>query len=425
MYKAIVSAITVRPHGNAHSLQLGLVHGHQVVVGLDVKDGDVGVFFPCDGQLSDAMCRANHLYSESAALSLGIPPSEVPKFGFFSEKRRVRAQKFRGEKSDGFWVELDSLAWTGIDVSVLSPGDMIDELNGKVVCEKYFTPATLRAMKGGTPKTEKLTSVIFPKHVDTAQFRYFVGGIPKGSLITITEKIHGTSGRYGHVLESRKLVGWRRVLSRLLGRGTSTKRWVHLNGSRNVTLLEDTGPGFYGSHEFRYDVTKNLSLHKGEIVYFEIVGWVNETTPIMPPHPIDDKEVKKKYGAQMSYTYGCPPGVHALYVYRITRLNEDGVETELSWTQTKLRARELGLQVVPEVAPAFVYDGKPEGLEETVGTLMEGDSTLDARHIREGVVLRIEGENGTTYLKSKQWLFGILEGYLKDDETSVDLEESS
>src|SRR5262249_4631144 len=108
-YQAIVSAITVRPHPNANKLQLGTVHGHQVVVGLDVKDGQLGVFFPTDGQLSHDMCRSNDLYNESTCKELGLTANH---YGYFSENRRVRAQKFRGEKSDGVWFELELLQWT-------------------------------------------------------------------------------------------------------------------------------------------------------------------------------------------------------------------------------------------------------------------------------------------------------------------------
>ena len=48
-------------------------------------------------------------------------------------------------------------------------------------------------------------------------------------------------------------------------------------------ILEDFDGGFYGSNEFRkpwHDFFEN-KLEKGETVYGEIVGYVNEQTPIM------------------------------------------------------------------------------------------------------------------------------------------------
>ena len=61
MYQAIVSKMVVRPHPNADRLQLGDFRGYQVVVGPDVKTGDLGIYFPTDGQLSEEYCSANYL----------------------------------------------------------------------------------------------------------------------------------------------------------------------------------------------------------------------------------------------------------------------------------------------------------------------------------------------------------------------------
>jgi hypothetical protein len=175
-YKAIVAQLTnLRKFEKADFLQVATVAGHQVVVGIDQKEGDLGVFFPTDGQLSHEMCVYNDLYTESAMNDLAIPPERRAKPGFFDLKRRVRAQRFRGEKSDGYWTTLDSLAWTGYDVSLLKAGDVFTELNEKQICNKYFSPATIRAMKAGQQKA--VPDVTFPKHVDTEQFRYFVGNI--------------------------------------------------------------------------------------------------------------------------------------------------------------------------------------------------------------------------------------------------------
>lgn len=52
-------------------------------------------------------------------------------------------------------------------------------------------------------------------------------------------------------------------------------------------------------------------------------------------------------------------------------------------------------------------------------------STVDARHPIEGVVVRVESEHGTQWLKHKSVAFGILEGYLKDRDEYIDTEEAS
>lgn len=430
-YAAIVSAITVRPHPNADRLQLGVCHGHQVVVGPETTDGAIGVFFPTDGQLSHEFCVENELYNESALRTL-FPESDLTgfQFGFFDLSRRVRAQRFRGERSDGLWLPIQTLAYTGYDVSRLMVGDTLTHLNGREFCRKYHNPATLRAMAARTPTPER--AVVFPKHADTEQFRYGLASIPVGATLYLTEKLHGTSHRYGHVLEQwrapwlLRAADW--VLDRLFGANRSYTRWLHLNGSRNVILERSDGEGFYGTNAFRYDHTASLRLHKGEVVYGEIVGWASEGQPIMAPQPttrLKDPGVQRQYGDVMRYTYGCADGASTFYVYRIAQLNEDGYQVDLSWPQVKQRCKELGLNIVPDLAGPIVYDGDVQALTALVETFVSGASTLDDRHIREGLVLRVESEYGQRYLKSKSFTFGVLEGYLKDNDQVVDTEEAA
>ena len=103
-YKAIVTRLkNVRPHSNADKVKLATCHGNQVVIGLDNNEDALGVYFPSDGQLSHEFCHANNLYRKP---ELNKSPEDKP--GMFDENRRVRAQKFRGEISDGFWVPISN-----------------------------------------------------------------------------------------------------------------------------------------------------------------------------------------------------------------------------------------------------------------------------------------------------------------------------
>lgn len=422
-YAAVVTKITVRPHPNADRLQLGTCLGNQVVVGLDTKDGELGVFFPTDGQLSHEFCDVNWLYSESACLKLGTPVTGRLSFGFFDVRRRVRAQRFRGERSDGFWVPLTYLQhWS--DPSTLKEGDTFTEWGGVQICQKYYTPATLRALGQQQPRKREVKC--FPKHEDTQQFRFMVDVIPTDSVIYITEKLHGTSGRYGHVYdEVEDTTLWARILRFLVGKRTYDKGWFYLNGSRNVILERTTGEGYYGTNSFRYDVVNNISLHKGEVLFFEIVGYVQGNQPIMPPQDIAATklyDVQKQYGDKMHYTYGCPEGTHRMYVYKIAMVNVDGVVNELSWLDMVRRCGELGLAHVPLLRGPLAYTGN-EPLRQLVEELTEGPSTLSPTQIREGVVVRVESKVGTTHIKNKQWAFGVLEGFWKEKEDNVDPED--
>lgn len=453
-YSAIVARIHTRPHPNADRLLLGTVCGHQVVVGTDTVDGELGVFFPADGQLSEEMVIANDLYSKAAIEKLYPDKvNRVLKFGFFSEKRRVRAQSFRGERSDGFWCPLSYLRWAiqgAVDQpGLLNEGDELTALNGHEVCTKYMTPATQRAQR--VPGRKQRENACFPKHDDTKQFKYVSEHIPPDAVIYITEKLHGTSGRYGRVLDD---VGYRfprfmALVSRLRvcvgARPVATPReYRYLNGSKNVILEKTAGAGYYGTNEFRYRAIEGVTLHKGEILYFEIVGFVQAPTitsnengtiygakprPIMDPQPIKDdlKALRKTYGDVMTYRYGLPETKCDIYVYKILHVNEDGVTTDMSWQHVKARCAQLGLKHVPElVGPISFVRETAEGsvqVRAAVETYVDGPSTLDESHIREGVVVRVESTRGIDYLKHKSWTFGVLEGYIKDTDTYVDTEE--
>ncbi len=428
-YTAVVAKVATRPHANADKLQLGTVLGNQVVLGLDTKNGELGIYFNTDGQLSHEYCVGNDLYTTSARAKLGLPDGPA---GYLSDKRRVRSQRFRGEKSDGLWMPLTSLSWTGADHQSLKEGDTFTEFGGYSICQKYYTPATLRAMGGQQGKSKK-DNKCFPKHTDTTQFRFVADSIPEEAVIYITEKLHGTSGRYGYVYEDVEPKWWHKLLNRFI---TIKGEYTYLNGSRNVVLEKTVGEGYYGTNEFRYKAVEGVTLHKGEILYFEIVGWVNDEKPIMPPHTVEKgqlKDISAKYGNTIEYTYGCPKGESRIYVYKIVNINEDGVAQEVSYPRMVARCMELGLPTVPllygpatlaQLAYMHSCDGK-EALRKTVELLTEGESTLNPAQIREGVVIRVESLTGIGHIKNKQFAFGVLEGFWKEQEENVDLEEVS
>ena len=431
MYQAIVARLTnVREHPNADKLKLATVQGFQLVVGLDAEEGELGIFFPEDGRVSTDFCLANGLYPV-------IDPTTNERIGggFFDPKNnRVRSQAFRGEKSSGYFASLDSVAYTGIAISDLFEGFQFDTLNDQVVCEKYYTPKTLKAMNAAGGVARKV-NIMFPKHVDTKKFKYDADmELKPGSIVYLTEKLHGTSARATYALEDVQLPDpWHYRFRRKKNRETHFKKeWTFLLGTRNIVLKDPLAQGFYADEGFRFKAAESLrgNLRKGEVIYSELVGYAGEQGLIMNAQDTSGlKDVKKQYGKSMEYTYGALPGETKQYVYRITQVNEDGDVFELSWPQVKRRCSELGLLTVPELCDPWIIDGVEWTTDEakiTVESLTAGESTLDSRHIREGVVARIEKADGTTsYLKNKSWEFGVLEGYLKNNEDYVDLEEIS
>ncbi len=412
-------------------------------MGKDAEEGALGVIFPPDGQLDQAFCEAHDLIRRK---NLDTGAAEG---GYFEENRRVKALKLRGIKSEGFWVPLWYFDYLGLgkDLPYMVEGFAFTELEGSPICCRYETPATRRAMAQGR-KAPRGETKWFRKQPDIEQFRHASGLIPAGSVIYITEKLHGTSHRVGLALEEQPLTWWQKFIDRWgIAYVTPKKEWKKLDGSKNVILnsAEDrVGTSYYGTDDFRHRMTHDLDLRKGETVYGEIVGWYGMDTgsTIMGAQDTKGlKEVAKQYGPKMVYVYGCAPGICEFWVYRITMTNEDGEVEELSFPRVQQRAVELGLKCVPLLKVYVMLDTDRDTrdpklshvlLQQTVDGIVNGStgqealpSTVDPSHIREGVVVRYESEYGTGWLKHKSFVFGTLEGYIKSDDNYVDLEEVS
>ena len=434
MYQAVVAKIVgVNPVDKSDFISFGNVLGNTVVVGRQTVEGSLGIFFECDGKLSEVFAKANDL------IRYKDPITNEQKGGFFEFPYRVRAQKFRGVKSDGFWIPIQSLEFTGVKLSTLKEGDMFDTINGVEICSKYVTEATLKKVAnaknadGNKKKAVKKQLLNFKKHMETSQFRVAVRSLKKGDLVSLTEKVHGTSQRFGYIEEIHTYPKYSILWFAQKVGLKPQKIWKYALGTRNVVLNYPTPAtnGYYKENEgFRIKAIQPFlgKLHKYEVVYFEVVGWCGPDTSIMPAANIKllkDKQFQKFYGEKMNYSYACEKGNADIFVYRITRSTEDGEPLDLSYDAIKTRCNELGVKPVPELCESFIYDGDEEKLRELVEKLSEGSSILDKRHLKEGVVLRSEKYPQPMLMKSKSFQFKVLEGLQKDDSSYIDEEESN
>ena len=437
-YKAVVTKLSnVRAHSNADKVQLATCHGNQVVIGLNHSEGELGIYFPSDGQLSQGFCSANNLFRKP---EMNSDPAAKP--GMFDENRRVRAQRFRGEISDGFWVPMDNFDFI-VGAGLLTEGFEFDEINGIQICEKYINQATLKIARenaGKKTKTAK-TSVMFKEHFDTAHFGKHLHEFDYGQTIIITEKLHGTSGRIGHVQVSRDL-NWKEKLAKRLGVKVQETEWKYLNGTRRV-VLEETSGTQYHDPTIRDKAFKLFdgNLRKGETVFFEIVGYESTGASIMPKvdtTKMNDKEFTKRYGKTMPFSYGCGELQSKVYVYRMTLTDEDGHTIDYAWDDVVKRCKELGVDHVPHIRTLTLNElyeqdlkqggnGDIRDIKETFSKMVEaygsGPSILDETHIKEGVCVRIEGGIANKTYKFKSFEFKVLEGIIKDSGV-VDAEEA-
>lgn len=429
MYCAYITTIKgLRKHTNADRLQCVEVFGQNVIVDLNYYEGQKVVFFPSDGQLSLEYATDNNLVRVKDENGNNIGGYMDP------EKRNVTAIRLRGEKSEGLVLPIETLS-KYTDVSKLKDGDQITVLDGHEICQKYIPrgkrnnhPVETGSKKKKKKSKESVSHPFFEEHKDTAQLAYNMSAFRPGDTIYITRKLHGTSAR---TMKTVKITKKSNKLRRFLHMEPKITREVSVvSGSRRVVLKDmNANDGYYSDNGFRrkyHDLLKE-NLPEGFEVFYEIVGYVNETTPIMGSvsnKGVKEKEFVKKFGDTTTFSYGCKPGESDMYVYRMTATTADGTVVELPWETVKVWCDKLGVKHVPDLEK-FIYT-TPEDLKERANkhlSNMPADE-IGKTHVAEGVVVRIDNRSTFTAYKDKVFEFKVIEGIAKDTSDVPDMEEA-
>lgn len=446
----------VRPHSNADRMKLADCFGNTICVGIDAAEGEIGVYFPADGQLSVEYCAKNDLVRRK-------DENGNPAGGYLDpEKRNIRAIKLRGEKSDGLFMPLSSFAYTGVNFDEWTVGTPITVVNGHEICQKYIPHKANKSVAGGggagarvKRHAKRSIAPLFYEHKDTEQLAYNLAAFKPGDEIEITLKMHGTSQRTAH---TKVLTGFKRsIWDKLFRReGTPIYDWGYVTGTRRVVLADFNG-GFYGSNEFRKQHADFFEgkLWKGETVYYEVVGFTHTGAPIMASadnKKISDKEFMKQYGKETVFSYGCnPDGIAGvgiterivpqsdIYVYRMTMTNEDGEVVEYTPDFMRYRCELMGVKTVPvwtrfTIPESTCMNGEEDeyGVFTSAGDFVlkeaeyfyDGPDPIGKTHVREGVVVRILNRPTFTAYKHKNFSFKVLEGIIKDTAEVPDMEEA-
>ena len=407
------------------------VFGNTCIIPKKYPLGDLYIFFPSETQLSEAYLKGNNLYRNS-----NLNEDQKSK-GYFEDNGRVKAIKFKGNKSTGVVMPIGSLA------------NVIPGASGGVnkiifICKKYIVP--VKSSGPGTMKSNKvldeiIDSRMFPEHIDTSQLLKNLDKINLLDEMSITIKLHGTSARIGHTLTKRKLK-WHEKLAKKLGVKVVDEEYSYVIGSRHVVKSVNFNELKNKNHFYEDDlwtmvgkVNFQNKLHKGEIVYFEIIGkdkyqircTGNTYIPLAAGVDI-----------QKGYSYGL--NIPKVYVYRITHINSQGVEVDLSWRQVRKRCTEIGVDPVitdyeGKVSNFAVHQvgcaiedflGDPEPWKDKfekyfIKTYLDRPSWLDSNVIEEGIVIRIEDYPNPRVYKLKSPLFLIHESKQADAEV-IDVE---
>lgn len=448
MYRAYVTKVkNIRPAENADRLNLCEAFGNTVVVDKNVNENDLYIYFPCDGQLSLEFCLNNNLLRKL--------PDGTPSSGYMDpDKRNVIAIKLRGNKSDGLVLPLNCVSYTGVLLNELTEGLAFTTLNGHEICKKYIPARQNRqgnVSEGNHVRKKKAPiAPLFIEHADTEQLAYNLNAFKPNDLIEITLKMHGTSQRTGYLPMFK---GYKKtLLDRIMRRdGTPIYEYGYVSGTRR-TVLNDWEGGFYGSNMFRKKHADFFEgkLHKGEEVYYEVVGFTDEGMPIMSSasnRKLNDKDFLKKYGETTTFSYGCSCTGHYtygdgsydmlpksdFYVYRMTMTNEDGDVVEYTPDFMRYRCEQMGCKCVPVLWRGFLDDTTDwndagmtagEQVKEIAERYYDGPDPIGKTHVREGVVIRILNRPKFCAYKHKNFAFKCLEGLVKAEETAPDMEEA-
>ena len=423
MYCGYITTLrNLKKHSNADRLQCVEVFGQNVIVNLDYYEGQKVVFFPADGQLSLEFATDNNLIRKKDEHGNNIG-------GYMDEqKRNIKAIRLRGEKSEGIVLPLESLS-KYTDIGKLKNGDQISILNGQEICRKYI-PKSIKSNQTTTKKTshknKSITYPFFMEHLDTNHLVYNLNAFKPGDTVYITRKLHGTSGR---TMKTVKVEEKRNVIRRLFHMNPRIYKTVDvISGSRRVVLDKFGNGGYYHDNAFRekYHTLLKDKLPEGMEIFYEIVDYVDENTPIMGTtsnSKVKDKEFVKKFGKETVFSYGCHPGESEMYVYRITMTSSDGTVIELPWETVLIWCERLGLNAVPTLEK-FIFTSE-EDLLNRVHKYTEGMPVdeIGRNHIAEGVVVRIDNREKFTAYKEKVFEFKVIEGIIKDTSNAPDMEE--
>lgn len=428
MYCAYVTTIEkIRKHDNADRLQCVTIFGNNVVVDLSYKKGQKVVYFPTDGQLSFDFANDNNLIRKLDENGNNIG-------GYLDEnKRNIGSLKLRGEKSEGLLLPIECLS-KYTDITKLKNGEQITVLNGVEICKKYIPQSNKKnnSLNNSTKKCKlklRTSYPFFEEHIDTQQLDYSQSAFKEGDTIYITRKLHGCSQRSSNTLTITTKKA-NPILKKVFHfKDKENKTYSLITGTRRTVIENfDNNKGYYGDNAFRkkyHDFFKD-KLPKGFEVFYEVVGWVNEKTPIMSKCSnslVKDKEFSKKYGKETIFTYGCEQGENDIYVYRMTMTNEEGVVIELPTEEVMLWCEKLGVKFVP-VLDKFIYTTWEDLIERCNSFLDVPEPLANGSHIVEGVVVRIDNRDKFTAYKKKGFYFKVLEHLIKDTSDEPDMEEA-
>jgi hypothetical protein len=293
------------------------------------------------------------------------------------------------------------------------------------ICHKYLPPV-VRHGDGtnrwkGKKEPNRIIDGIFKFHFDTDQLLRNINKVSFDDIISISRKVHGTSAICGNILVKRKLSLIEKIMKKI-GIKIEDTEYDYIYASRGtIKNARKMKTDLLNKNDIWINAGKKYfegKLHKGESVYYEIVGYLPSGKMV-----------------QKGYDYGCKSGEYKIAVYRITMTNVDGNDIEYSWNMMKERCKELNVDMVEEFyygrADEYInYDDpydinneyKPtyEEIEEyklnlikSQSNILSDDSMIEGKTIKDIVIPVIGNEEIIKRLTKQKWGRDFIQ-YLKE-----------
>ena len=417
-YRATFAKIdAVYPIEGADRLVRVVVCGRSVVVSKDLPLDSIYVYVPVETSLSHKYLSVNNLYRVTdymlnanrseveAALAGGKYLGELGHMGgYFETNGRVKIVKFRGCCSNGYLVDIPSLQKAYPILDQYMP-DEFDELEGvrfdvigdDVFCEKYIVGGKklveqkVNDQKHYTKRMKNLrrASILIPGqfryHYDTKQFGDYYKEFRPNDDVSISVKVHGSSGIFANVRCYKRKEECNRI-QKMFYWLRKPREYRLLYASRTKIRNENTYDVVHEDHLFYgsdiWGPVRDLLapyIREGMIVYGEICGYIEGTTKMI----------------QKRHDYGCEPGQWKFMPYRIVNVNKKGKRTE--WNLSDV------VRWTDWVINDMLLKDKPD----------------DARKLMSCIIL-YDGRLGDLYPdldeKDEQWSLNLLERMKKDKE---------
>lgn len=447
---AVIEMPEIKPHPNAERLELTEVFGNTIIIGKGLYvEGEKVIYFPVESCLSGDFLSWANLFDRPE-----LNADEKTK-GFFTKGNRVKAVSLRSIPSQGFLFKASKLAeYYKCQERDFKIGESFDTVDGNVLTTKYIRPVANSGQTAPSFKKSKVprsvdkimgylpssvrvkiypvikwaygrekdgikSSIVegqFRLHYKTEHFGRNTFLLNPEDDIAVTVKCHGTSAIFANLLCKKEPTRWGKIKS-LFGAKSNQTQYRFLYSSRSVLKNRSDGkysPDVWGVHAAEI----NGKIPEGYSCYGEIVGWASQGKMI-----------------QSGYNYGVKQGNSEFWVYRITKVDEDGNFNELSWSEIEEFCNTQGFKTVPVYFKGAAKNLFPEVVvgeswrEELLTALK--DKYLDKKcefHstgvVNEGVVIKLNNKENKTALKFKSPKFVEKETKSRDS-GEENLEEES